>query len=127
MSYDAMGRRTQKVVENSADWDGTTTAYWNGWSDVEERNASGQVIKQQVWGARYIDELVQVGVNTDPGQDDDAVALGTQDNCDAFYYAMQDANWNVVGLISTAGSLVERYESTAYSLLPCPSSLHRGK
>ena len=40
-----------------------------------------------VWGTQYIDELLQVGINEDPWGEG-------EENCDAFYYAAQDANYN---------------------------------
>ena len=53
----------------------------------------------------YIDELVQVGVNTNPSVDDDA---------DTFYFASHDANFNVLGIVDTSGGLTERYDYTPY-------------
>ena len=47
-----------KTVSNSADWDCAYHYYYDGPSAVETRNGSGQVLKQQVWGITYIDELV---------------------------------------------------------------------
>jgi hypothetical protein len=35
---------------------------------IETRNGSGDVLQQYVWGLTYIDELVQVGVNTEGWQ-----------------------------------------------------------
>ncbi len=81
---------------------------------IETRNGSDEVIKQHVWGTQYIDELIQIGINTDPGDDDDAGTAGTQDNCETFYWAAQDANYNLMGLIESDGDLAERYEYTPY-------------
>ncbi len=56
----------------------TTTHYGSasggdGWCILETRDGSGNTLKQQVWGLRYIDELVKIAINDDPadtcGQD----------------------------------------------------------
>jgi hypothetical protein len=96
-------------VENSGDWDATYHFYYNGHSMVETRDGSDDVIKQHVWGMRYIDELIQIAINKDPGADDDCMEEG-----DERYYAMQDANYNVLGITDEDGDLVERYEYTPY-------------
>ena len=81
---------------------------------IETRNGSDEVIKQHVWGTQYIDESIQIGINTNPGEDDDGGEAGMQDNCDTFYWTAQDANYNVLGLFNSDGDLVERYEYTPY-------------
>jgi RHS repeat-associated protein len=114
-AYDGLGRRVSKTVDNSADWDCTYHYYYDlAWRRIEMRDGSDQVLKQYVYGTRYVDNPVQIGVNTDPGEDDDAEETGTQDYCDDFYYPIQDANFNVVGVVNSAGDLVERYEYTPY-------------
>ena len=102
---------------------------------VETRNGSGNVLKQQVWGLSYIDELVQTSLNHDPTDT-------TEDDCEFDYYALQDAHFNLLGMygldetgrealfdyfpmagpenwvvadvFSQYGKLVERYEYTPY-------------
>ena len=81
---------------------------------IETRNGSDEVIKQHVWGTQYVDESIQIGINTNPGEDDDGGEAGTQDNCDTFYWTAQDANYNVIGLFDSDGDLKERYEYTPY-------------
>ena len=66
---------------------------------------SNQTVKQFVWGKGYIDELVQTSINSNPT---------AQSICDTPYWACQDANWNVLGLVDSTGTLTERYEYTAY-------------
>ena len=61
IEHDGLGRRIVKQVKNSADLDCTYKYYHDGQRVIEERNGSDQVIKQHVWGALYIDELVQTG------------------------------------------------------------------
>ena len=81
------------------------TVYHDGVRTVEERNGSGQVIRQYVWGRTYVDELCQIGINTAPS---------SHSTCDSFYYALADVNYNVIGLVNSTGALVERYEYTPY-------------
>ncbi len=84
------------MVTNSADPDRTEHYYHDGQSVVEVRNGSDQMIRQNVWGLTYIDELVQTSVKT------------------RHFYALQDANFNVLGVTTHGGKLVERYEYTPY-------------
>ena len=107
MKYDGLGRRDYKEIINCADWDRTYNYYYDGHKLVETRNGSGKVLKQYVWGTQYIDELLQVGINEDPWGEG-------EENCDAFYYAAHDANYNVIGLFEDDGDLIERYEYTPY-------------
>ena len=72
---------------------------------IETRNGTNQTLKQQVWGVGYVDELVQTAVNTDPTADE---------SCEVSYWACQDANWNVLGVVDSDGVLAERYEYTPY-------------
>ncbi len=75
--YDAMGRRIVKAVQNSADLDGTYHYYYGSGggagggsggshSLIEERDGSDNVLRQNVWGLMYIDELIQTSLNDDP-------------------------------------------------------------
>ena len=95
-----------KAISNAADWNGTYRYDYSGQSIVEERNSSDKTLRQYVWGTQYTDELVQIGINDDPGD--------TEQNCETFYYAMQDANYNVLGIVNSSGDLKERYEYTPY-------------
>ena len=106
LKYDAVHRRIVKDVTNSGDWNCEYHYYYDvAWRLLETRNGDDDVLKQHVWGVRYIDELVQVAVNTNPG---------TDNTCDAAYYAIQNANFSLVGLTKSDGTLVERYEYTPY-------------
>jgi RHS repeat-associated protein len=105
--YDGLGRRIVKAVQNSAGLDATYHYYYSGHSIVEVRNGSDATLKQYVWGRTYIDELVQTSINDDP-------ADGTEQDCETQYFAMQDANYNVLGIVDASGNLKERYEYTPY-------------
>lgn len=74
---------------------------------VETRNGSGFALQQHVWGLQYVDELVQIGRNDDPTDVNEG-------NCDSFHWALQDANYNVLGIVGDDGNLKERYEYTPY-------------
>ena len=133
--HDGFGRRIVKAVKNSVALDATYHYYYTGWRLAETRNGSGNVLKQQVWGLSYIDELVQTSLNHDPTDT-------TEDDCEFDYYALQDAHFNLLGMygldetgrealfdyfpmagpenwvvadvFSQYGKLVERYEYTPY-------------
>ena len=122
-------------MKNSVALDATYHYYYTGWRLAETRNGSGNVLKQQVWGLSYIDELVQTSLNHDPTDT-------TEDDCEFDYYALQDAHFNLLGMygldetgrealfdyfpmagpenwvvadvFSQYGKLVERYEYTPY-------------
>jgi RHS repeat-associated protein len=106
MRYDGRGRRISKAVRNSVELDGTYHYYYDGDSLVEVRNGSDQWIRGLVWGLQYIDELIQVA--TEPFG---FVPPGAQPGR---HWAMQDSNWNVLGVVDYQGVLVERYEYTPY-------------
>ena len=44
---------------------------------IETRNGSDMVLKQQVWGLTYVDELVQTSINSDPSADNSCETAGT--------------------------------------------------
>ena len=116
LSYDGLGRRITKAIQNSADLDATYHYHYDNQSIVEIRNGSDQVIKHQVWGnlaGQYVDNLVQIAVNGDP-IDDPEFDPTDPDHNSQFYYALQNANFNVLGLVDDTGQLVERYEYTPY-------------
>jgi|GEM_PF-3465882 len=104
-AYDGLGRRISKTVNGTGQWDGTLNYYLDGDSVVEEQNGSAMTLKQFIWGTQYIDDLVQVSLNSAPA---------SQSTCDTPYFAMCDSNWNVLGLVNSSGVLSERYEYDAY-------------
>ena len=93
--YDALNRRIQKTISGT-----TSDAYYNSsWQLLAELTGSAQ--QQFVWGLRYIDDGL----------------LRDRYNGTFFVdriYPFQDANWNVTGLVSTSGTVLERYRYTAY-------------
>jgi RHS repeat-associated protein len=82
--------------------------YSDQWQVLEERQEDDSVWKlhkQYVWGIRYIDELIL------RDQDTSNPPNGTLNQR---HYALQDANFNVVALINTNGSVGRRYSYDAY-------------
>ena len=118
MVYDGTGRRISKTVEYSGDWDFTYHFYYNGQSEIEIRNGDsyneGSVLKQKVWGTQYVDELVQIAINQDPSNNSATYSPNDENVCERFFWVCQDANYNVIGVVSAAGVLTERYEYTPY-------------
>src|SRR5262249_41406232 len=49
-SYDALGRRVRKVVTNSDGQDGTTDFYLDNAQEIEQRNGTGALEQQYVYG-----------------------------------------------------------------------------
>jgi RHS repeat-associated protein len=110
VAYDGLGRRISKTVNDlGPNTILTCHYYYDGQSTIESRNGSSQVIKQQVWGLKYIDELVQQANNLNPSTNNDCL-----ETTDKQYWAMCDANHNVLGVADKTGLLVERYEYTPY-------------
>jgi RHS repeat-associated protein len=89
-SYDALGRRIKE---------GSTELYYSkDWQVLEERNSSNAPVARNVWSPVYVDALVL--------RDRDADGNGSLEER---LYGLQDANYNMTALVSTAGSVVERY------------------
>lgn len=89
-AYDALGRRTVKVV------DGETTRYvYDGMNVIEERNGANAVLRQFVHGQAIDQPLLM-------------------DAAGARSHYLQDALGSVVGLMDDEGRLVEGYLYDAY-------------
>ena len=111
--YDGAKRRVVKKTYSGGSLDETRHFYYTDpqkWQVIEERLESSGTLsanpdRQFVWGLRYIDDLAL--------RDRDTDANGTLDER---LYALQDANWNVVGLVATSGAVRERYAYMAYGM-----------
>jgi RHS repeat-associated protein len=108
MAYDGRGRRITKAVTGTGSLDCTYHYYYDRDSLIETRNGSDELLKQHAWGLLYIDELCQITVDGDPG---DNVSPAPPDQV---RWAMQDANFNVLGVVDESGVLAERYEYSPY-------------
>ena len=105
-SYDALGRRIQKVVTNSGSLDGTTDYYYDGQQDIEEHNGAGTLTQQYVYGAG-INEVLVMDRNLTGG----STATGPGDQR-LFYY--QNALGSVYALTDTTAKILEAYQYDAY-------------
>ncbi len=109
-TYDGLGRRIVKEIDNSGNKDYSFHYYYDGFRIIETQNGSEQVIKHQVLGLLYVDELVRVSVTKSESNGADPANAWAR-----HYYALHDAQYNVIGLVEgDYGRLVERYEYTPY-------------
>ncbi len=93
-SYDALGRKI--VVNTGTARDVYFSQYWQ---DIEE-DVSGTPLDQYVWGAAYVDELVERDRDADGNP-----ANGLEERL----FAQQNANWDITALVNTSGTVEERY------------------
>ena len=75
---------------------GTTDYLHDGARCVEERDGTGSVLRQHVWG-RYVDELIQ---KRETGGGD--------------YYPLADAQHRAAALTDGSGNITEAYDADAY-------------
>ncbi len=90
--YDGLNRRIVRTIPGP----GTLHDYYKGWSVIETRNGSGEVVRQAIWGLMYVDELIGVFGNPDPNGDDDFADVQTQG---VRRWAAHDMQFNVIGLV----------------------------
>ncbi|MFN5074577.1 MAG: RHS repeat domain-containing protein, partial [Planctomyces sp.] len=107
--YDGAKRRVVQKSYVSGTLNETRHLYYtepSKWQVVEERGGTSTSANRQfVWGLRYIDDLIL--------RDRDTDGNGTLDER---LYSLQDANWNVTGLVNTSGVIQQRFVYTAYGL-----------
>jgi RHS repeat-associated protein len=97
-TYDALNRRVAETVGAT-----TTDLYYSaGWQVLEERVGTATKARY-VWSPVYVDAMIL--------RDRDTDANGSLDER---LWVMQDANWNVVGLVNGSGVVVERYAYDAF-------------
>jgi RHS repeat-associated protein len=105
--YDGAKRRTVKKTYVAGQLDETRQFFYtepSRWQVVEERlGTSTNPDRHLIWGLRYIDDLILRDRDTDA----DATL-------DERLYGMQDANWNVTSIASSARAVQERYSYHAY-------------
>ena len=103
--YDARNFRTVILSYSAGVLSETRHSYFTrNWRCIEERVGAATTAERQfVWGARYIDDLVE--------RDRDTTGGGTLNER---LYALQDANWNMSAVTSTAGAVNERYAYSPY-------------
>jgi RHS repeat-associated protein len=99
-TYDGVGRR---ITETSS---GTTTKlYFSAAGQVLEEQVGSATQARNVWSPVYVNALVL--------RDQSSAHNGTLDQR---LYVMQDANWNVTGLVDRSGNVVERYIYSPYGV-----------
>ena len=111
--YNKNGNMTSipRTPAPNPDWANFTADQWTSftpdqWSNLEERIGTFTTpAEHHIWGVQYIDNLICRDRST----------TGTLNER---LYAMQDANWNVTGIVSASGSVAERYEYD-----PCGNTL----
>jgi RHS repeat-associated protein len=108
-AYDGLHRRISRTMYVSGSIDFSRRMYYSQqWQVLEERqyeDPNWLPNKQYVWGIRYIDELIL------RDQDTSSPLNGT---LNTRHYALQDANFNVVAIVGSTGSVVRRYSYDAY-------------
>jgi len=79
--------------------------YTAAWQVIEERvSASAAAAKvSYVWSPVYVDAMI--------ARDRDG---GSDGSLETRYYALHDANWNITGIVSTGGVVLERYTYDPY-------------
>jgi RHS repeat-associated protein len=105
MTYDGLGRRVTDTASGT-----TTASYYDGEKVLEEWQ-SGQAVTQNVWSP--VDPIALVLRDRDTNGD------GTLDER---LYALQDANEDVVALVNTSGSVVERYSYLPFGAMTVMNS-----
>lgn len=92
-TYDALNRRVAETASGT-----TTDFYYSDQWQVLEEAVSGTTTQRYVWSPVYVDAMIL--------RDRDTDANGSLDER---LWVMQDANWNVTGLVNGSGTVVERY------------------
>ena len=101
-TYDALGRRVEKLeYDTSGAPSSTTQYYYDGWRVLRETNPddSDVALRDYIYG-NYIDEVL--------------VMVDDPDGTDTDYFFGTDHLFSVVVLFDPCGNVVERYEYDAY-------------
>jgi RHS repeat-associated protein len=89
--YDGLGQRVSETVSGT-----TTDVYFSSAWQVLEEQVGGQTQAQEVWNPLGVDSLVE------------------RDRGSERLYAEQDANGNITALVTSSGSVAERYVYDPY-------------
>jgi RHS repeat-associated protein len=108
-SYDPLGRRitrSDSVYQHM---------FYNGRQMIEERDNpySPTTVAQNVWSLAYTDALVLRDTDADLSTASGSYGK-TSSGLEVRQYVMQDANWNVTGIVNTSGNVIERYKYDPY-------------
>lgn len=115
--YDGLGRLIEEKEQTPEAVQLVVRNIYDGWNIIETRDGAiklgGVPTSQNIWDSlagHTIDSLAQVGHNLNAAVDDDSSTAGSQHHVDARLYVLQDQLSNVVGVVTSKGILVERYE-----------------
>lgn len=111
-AYDASGRRMRVVVTNSGASDRVTDFYLDSWQEIEERDETGQVVQQYVYGASIDEPLV-----FDRNLDGDSLTTGTADQRLFYHQNTLSSVFALSSMPAVAGAqaiVVEGYFYDAY-------------
>jgi RHS repeat-associated protein len=105
--YDGVNRRIVKWTYTDGVLSEMRRFYYSTpamWQVLEERVGVTSLLERQlVWGPRYVDDLLL--------RDRDSDSTGSMNER---LHAMQDGNWNVMGVVNFTCSVVERYAYSPY-------------
>jgi RHS repeat-associated protein len=97
-SYDGLGRRVTNTVSGT-----TNDLYYSAQGQVLEEASGGKYTTRYAWSPVYVNAMIFRETDT---SGTGLTATGTSYQR---LWPMQDANWNVVGLVNDSGTVVERY------------------
>jgi RHS repeat-associated protein len=98
--YDGMNRRVSQTVGST-----TTNLIYSDQDQVLEEQIDGETTMRYVWSPVYVNAMIlRDRATTTPGTLDERL------------WVMQDANWNVIGLVDGSGNVVERYAYTPFGV-----------
>ena len=99
-TYDGLGDRMTNTVGST-----TTNFYYSTEGQVLEEQAAstGYFTQRYVWSPNYVNEMI------DRDTDTSGTGLTATGTSYIRLFSIQDANYNIVALVNTSGSVVERY------------------
>lgn len=107
MTYDGMGRLVTDTAY-SGDSSTTTNRYYSSEDQVLEEQAGSAYTNRYVWSPVYVNAMVLRDSATSSS------GLTSTGGDYARLYELQDADYNVVALVNTSGSIVENYDYTPF-------------
>ncbi len=102
-TYDALNRRVAETASGT-----TTDFYYSDQWQVLEEAVGGTTTQRYVWSPVYVDALILRDRDADNNS-----STGTN-GLEERLWVMQDANWNVVGVVNGSGVVIERYAYDAF-------------
>jgi RHS repeat-associated protein len=103
--YDGLDRR---IAVTNASTSTTTDLYYSSAWQVFEESVAGVYTERYVWSPVYVNALVLRDTDTS------GTGLTATGSSYTRLWVIQDANWNVVALVNSSGTVVERYDYTPF-------------